>query len=39
MLPLPWRDELRFPEKGGARGAGKGVVGPVQATEEQVRYC
>lgn len=35
MLQLPWRDELRFPERGGARGGFKSDDKP-QATEEQI---
>lgn len=35
VLPLPWRDELRFPERGGARGAARGGERPV-ASEGQV---
>ena len=36
MLPLPWRDELRFPERGQARGAGRGAAERPSATPEQV---
>lgn len=36
VLPLPWRDELRFPERGAARGALKSAEPPI-ATEAQAR--
>lgn len=37
VLPLPWRDEIRFPERGGARGVAKAAGGErPEASEEQI---